>query len=275
LLLYSVVRDWTKAMDQSTASSRFLDLLLPQWHQQIQSWAQDGSIRRAAQEALLLEGEPARLAGLVNQWAQGDFSALPPIVLLEGSAIPGAAGAYAISPGTIYLSQDWLQTAGDERVLAVLTEELGHHLDGLLNPSDTPGDEGELFAALLNGSGPSSEEHRPAVLAENDHATVRVAGAPVAAEQAAIMLRTPVPQAAPGRTRHEWQNSMAFAALRSDGSVVTWGHHTNGGDSSGVDFDGPANNLRVTRIIPNSRGAFATLRSDGSVVAWGGGIVKR
>jgi hypothetical protein len=31
----------------------------------------------------------------------------------------------------------------------VLTEELGHHLDGLLNAVDTPGDEGEYFARLL------------------------------------------------------------------------------------------------------------------------------
>jgi hypothetical protein len=37
----------------------------------------------------------------------------------------------------------------------------------------------------------------------------------------------------------------AFAALRSDGSVVSWGDSSLGGDSSGVDFDGPANNLRV------------------------------
>jgi hypothetical protein len=36
--------------------------------------------------------------------------------------------------------------------MAVLTEELGHHLDGLLNVVDTPGDEGEYFANLVMGT---------------------------------------------------------------------------------------------------------------------------
>lgn len=63
--------------------------------------------------------------------------------------MPGAAGAYAISTGTIYLNQDWLQTASHDWVMAVLTEELGHHLDGLFHDVDTTGDEGSLFANLV------------------------------------------------------------------------------------------------------------------------------
>jgi hypothetical protein len=61
----------------------------------------------------------------------------------------GAMGAYAISTGTIYLNVDWLAGATKEQVLAVLTEELGHHLDGVLNSVDTVGDEGEYFSCLL------------------------------------------------------------------------------------------------------------------------------
>ncbi|MFZ0409259.1 MAG: Calx-beta domain-containing protein, partial [Cyanobium sp.] len=114
------------------------------------SWAADGSLGAAVREALRLDGESAQLTALISQWAAGDFSALPPIEVLEGSVLPGAAGAYAISTGTIYLNGDWLASASEDRVIAVLTEELGHHLDGLLNASDTPGDEGELFAALVN-----------------------------------------------------------------------------------------------------------------------------
>jgi hypothetical protein len=71
-------------------------------------------------------------------------------VLLPASSMPTAAGAYAASTGTIYLNEDWLQTASQEQLLAVLTEELGHHLDNLLNVEDTPGDEGALFAGLLD-----------------------------------------------------------------------------------------------------------------------------
>ena len=65
--------------------------------------------------------------------------------------MPEAAGAYALGTGTIFLNREWLERASHEQALAVLTEELGHHLDGLLNSSDTPGDEGERFAALLLG----------------------------------------------------------------------------------------------------------------------------
>jgi hypothetical protein len=65
-----------------------------------------------------------------------------------------------------------------------------------------------------------------------------------------------------------FSNGSAFAALRSDGSVVTWGIPNHGGDSRGVDFDGPNNNLSVSQIF-STNSAFAALRSDGSVVTWG------
>ena len=55
----------------------------------------------------------------------------------------------------------------------------------------------------------------------------------------------------------------AFAAIRSDGSVVSWGNHT-GGDSSAVQ-----DQLRDVQQMQASRGAFAAILSDGSVVAWG------
>ncbi|MBG0744936.1 MAG: peptidase M23, partial [Cylindrospermopsis raciborskii KL1] len=47
-------------------------------------------------------------------------------------------------------------------------------------------------------------------------------------------VRTPVAPASPGRTRYEYHSSQAFAALKSNGSVVTWGDSGYGGDSSSV-----------------------------------------
>ena len=163
-----------------------LDNLLGDWKKLLTDWAGSGTLTRAASEALLLKAEPALLKKLVAQWSHGDFSGLPPIVLLPASSMPGAAGAYAISTGTIYLNQDWLATASDEWVLAVLTEELGHHLDGLLNCSDTPGDEGELFAALLQSDGVISAEQRQRLLTENDQGSVQVEGQALAVENAEI-----------------------------------------------------------------------------------------
>ncbi|MEB3318083.1 MAG: hypothetical protein VKO39_08085 [Cyanobacteriota bacterium] len=69
-------------------------------------------------------------------------------------------------------------------------------------------------------------------------------------------------------TTQIFSSSSAFAALRSDGSVFAWGNPQGGGNSSGVDFDGPSNSLSVTNIFSTDL-AFSALRSDGSVVTWG------
>ena len=145
-------------MNNATAAS-LLDLLLPDWHRLLQGWAADGRLTAAAQEALMLSGEPPLLRELTRQWAAGDFSSLPPIVLLSSSDMNGAMGAYAISTGTIYLNTDWYVGASRDQVFAVLTEELGHSLDAKLNAVDTQGDEGEyppLSAKLSARSDPST-----------------------------------------------------------------------------------------------------------------------
>ena len=57
----------------------------------------------------------------------------------------------------------------------------------------------------------------------------------------------------------------AFAAMKVDGSVVTWDSAFHGGDSRGV-----AEQLStgVQTVVGNSR-AFAAVKVDGSVVTWG------
>jgi Ca2+-binding RTX toxin-like protein len=62
-----------------------------------------------------------------------------------------------------------------------------------------------------------------------------------------------------------FSNGNAFAALKADGSVVTWGGFDGGGNSRAV-----AGQLRsgVTQIF-STGGAFAALKADGSVVTWG------
>ncbi|CAJ1352099.1 unnamed protein product [Effrenium voratum] len=56
--------------------------------------------------------------------------------------------------------------------------------------------------------------------------------------------------------------SQAFALIRADGSVATWGLAKGGGDSHAVW-------LRQVRQICASAAAFAALRQDGRVVTWG------
>ncbi|CAE7225905.1 unnamed protein product [Symbiodinium sp. CCMP2592] len=56
----------------------------------------------------------------------------------------------------------------------------------------------------------------------------------------------------------------AFAAVRSDGTVATWGDPTSGGNSDAVQHL-----LHDVQEIFATKAAFAALRSDGSVITWG------
>jgi len=64
---------------------------------------------------------------------------------------------------------------------------------------------------------------------------------------------------------NQFPNDGAFAALKSDGSVVAWGNSFTGGDSSSV---AASLSSGVTAIYSN-KGAFAAVKRDGSVVTWG------
>ena len=78
----------------------------------------------------------------------------------------------------------------------------------------------------------------------------------------------------PNHTLSEFRNDAAFAVIKADGSVVTWGGAWSGGDSGVVRRGKLASQLDgttdVTQIY-STVNAFAALRSDGSVVTWGGG----
>lgn len=66
-------------------------------------------------------------------------------------------------------------------------------------------------------------------------------------------------------------SQFAFAALKSDGSLVTWGYASRGGDSSSVAADLQQG---IVAVYGNLVG-FAALKSDGRVVSWGeGGVVS-
>ena len=61
-----------------------------------------------------------------------------------------------------------------------------------------------------------------------------------------------------------YSNDSAFAAIKNDGGVVTWGNPATGGDSSSVQ----SQLTSVTAIYSNDV-AFAAVKGDGSVVTWG------
>ncbi|BBD53086.1 Na-Ca exchanger/integrin-beta4 [Planktothrix agardhii NIES-204] len=91
---------------------------------------------------------------------------LPQITLVSAELMNGAVGGFDSLTGTVYLADSLIDpntvitsdTEPSPHLVNVIIEELGHWLDSQLNQVDTPGDEGELLAALVQGDGLSASE---------------------------------------------------------------------------------------------------------------------
>ncbi|OPH09315.1 Calx-beta domain-containing protein [Cylindrospermopsis raciborskii] len=204
--------------------------------------------------------DPNRGEALRSQWLSGE--GVLPTEIVSQQTLGNAVGAYG--KGKIFLSEQFIANGTSSELVRVLLEEYGHHVDAQVNVTDSLGDEGAIFAAVVQGEileGAALAQLR----AEDDSNWISVDGERVLVEESGSVTRTPIAPASSGRTRYEVGNGSAFAALKSDGSVVTWGFSDRGGDSSSV-----ASQLTsgVTQIFSNSL-AFAALKSNGSVVTWG------
>ena len=113
--------------------------------------------------------------------ASGDVA---PEITVVPTAQLQARGAYAASQDTIYLADSLLHRPTAE-VVDVMLEELGHFLDDQLNPTDTPGDEGAIFAALAQQRTLTADQ-LSALQAEDDTAEFNWQGQTYAVEQAAF-----------------------------------------------------------------------------------------
>ncbi|MFN5892745.1 MAG: hypothetical protein ACK45Z_08945, partial [Dolichospermum sp.] len=116
------------------------------------------------------------------QWLSGDFSQVPQIEILDSSILGNANGAYASSNNQIYLSANFLATSTAEAISEVLLEEIGHFIDAHINISDSAGDEGAIFAALVQGYSLDTATLQ-ALKAEDDHATITVNGQNIQVEE--------------------------------------------------------------------------------------------
>jgi Ca2+-binding RTX toxin-like protein len=120
---------------------------------------------------------------LRNQWQSRNFSQLPPIEVLSGEVLGTAKGAYAVSTNKIYLSESFLNVAASESLVKVILEEIGHYVDAQINPVDSAGDEGAIFAELVQGNS-LDVAILDALREENDQTTIIVNGEIIQVEQA-------------------------------------------------------------------------------------------
>ncbi|ELP54814.1 hemolysin-type calcium-binding repeat family protein [Microcystis aeruginosa TAIHU98] len=120
---------------------------------------------------------------LRQQWKSRNFSQIPPIEVLSDEVLGTANGAYSSSTNKIYLSASFLNTASSAAIINVILEEIGHYVDAQINPVDSAGDEGAIFAELVQGNS-LDVATLDALRAENDQTTIIVNGESIQVEQA-------------------------------------------------------------------------------------------
>ena len=128
--------------------------------------------------------DAAQAKQLIQNLADPNFSKHPILSLSSAEDMNGAQGAYSAATDNIYLSSEFLaQNANNKNAInAVFLEELGHALDARLNHSDSLGDEGELFSALVRNA-PLSAAQLQRIQSENDQIFVTIDGSTVSLEQ--------------------------------------------------------------------------------------------
>jgi len=122
---------------------------------------------------------------LTQDWLNGDFSLIPSVKFVSSAEIGGANGAFASATDTIYLSRELLTENGANpaAVADVLLEEIGHSVDARLNVTDSPGDEGAIFAGIVQGNEWSHEE-LVSLKSQEDSLLINLHGQDISIEQA-------------------------------------------------------------------------------------------
>ncbi len=159
-------------------------------------------------------------------------------LLLQGTA---KAGSDYTAPANLGANNTLIVTFAAGSATATLS--LPTLADNVVDPYDN------IVAILQPGNGYS-------ITSGSDRAEVII--------QAEGVTAVPNRRSYPGHSGGEHRNYHAFAALKKDGSVVTWGESSSGGDSSSV-----ADQLSQVTQIFSTGSAFAALKADGSVVTWG------
>ena len=156
---------------------------------------------------------------LQESWTAGEFI-FPEIEVVNRSQINNANGAFARETNKIYLAQEFLLANINnlDAVSDVVLEEYGHFVDSQLNVVDAPGDEGAIFAALVQGEEISDSELQQ-LRNEDDSAVAVLDGGNVAIEQDSTATTTRVSIAFDG---NETNSASGSVAISSDGRYIVF-----------------------------------------------------
>ncbi len=126
--------------------------------------------------------DSATAATLRSQWQSGNFSQFPQIEIVSSDVLGTANGAYASRSNTIYLSASFLAIASQESLSNLILEEFGHFVDAQVNSVDSAGDEGAIFAALVQGESLDLETLQ-ALRSEDDRGAITINGEVIEVEK--------------------------------------------------------------------------------------------
>lgn len=159
--------------------------VMPTVYQDLQRFAGDPDLKEKLKLAFGSDYDVQTAETILANWLSGDFSAIPPIELVERGDIAGANGAFAATTNKIYLPKDILtgDTTNTEAIKDVILEEIGQSIDAQVNNVDTPGDEGAIFAATVQGKDLSQSDVE-ALKSEDDRANVVIDGQTISIEKA-------------------------------------------------------------------------------------------
>ncbi|NET77107.1 hypothetical protein [Okeania sp. SIO1F9] len=172
----------TQLLDESEMSALNLGLL--SLEESLKVIATDGSLLPIFEVAFGNQFEREKVEDLRRKWEGENLEWLPKIDIRSAAEINGANGAFAGANNTIYLAAEYIsQNVGNGEAIAnLLLEEVGHFVDYEINQVDTSGDEGDIFAQLVQGV-ELNEQELQALKTEDDTALVNIDGQQIQIEQ--------------------------------------------------------------------------------------------
>jgi hypothetical protein len=114
---------------------------------------------------------------IAQSFLNGQLTLQSLVKVLPAQSMGGLDSVFDTTTNTIYLSQEFINrnAVQPEVMTQVLLEAFGHYLDSQLNPTDSQGDEGQMFAAIAQGSLLSAADWY-AMRAEDDQRTISLDG---------------------------------------------------------------------------------------------------
>jgi len=145
---------------------------------QLDSFASDEDFLDNMEQAFGNDWQPQQAEDLIQNLASGE--AMPEIEVLPASDLEANS---AFGEDTIYLSNRFLNKGADnsEAVSGGLLEEIGHYVDQQLRSNDSPGDEGNIFARLVQNKA-ISETGMGELKTEDDSGTIAFDGEEIPVE---------------------------------------------------------------------------------------------